>query len=260
LPEGDTIHHAASRIRPVLEGQVPEEIQTPQPRHAMDRWPARLSGRAVRAVDAYGKHLFLRFEGDLVIHSHLGMTGSWAVRDVDVGAGGPHRRTRAWLVLRCAGRDVVQVGGPTLELLTTLRARTDRRLATLGPDIIGEDFDEQAAVRRLRLSDGDRPIGDALLDQRALAGIGNIWKSESCFAAGVDPWRRAEETSAEELLGILRFAREQMAESARDGFTARPRAVYRRAGEPCLRCSGTVHSRGQGDQNRTTYWCPDCQR
>src|SRR5919106_307788 len=80
VPEGDTIHHAASRIRPVLEGRVPDEITTPHPRFGRDRWPERLGGRAVRSVDAYGKHLFVRFEGDLVIHSHLRMTGSWKVR------------------------------------------------------------------------------------------------------------------------------------------------------------------------------------
>ena len=80
MPEGDTIHYAASRIRPVLEGHVPDEIATPHPRFGRDRWPERLAGRAVRSVDAHGKHLFLRFEGDLVIHSHLRMTGSWRVR------------------------------------------------------------------------------------------------------------------------------------------------------------------------------------
>ena len=258
MPEGDTIHHAASRIRPVLEGQVPEEIQTPQPRHAMDRWPARLAGRAVRAVDAYGKHLFLRFEGDLVLHSHLGMTGAWSVYD----AGQRWRRgaSRAWLVLRSSDREVVQFGGPTLELMSERRVRTDPRLALLGPDILGERFDMEAVIRRLRSADAARPVGDALLDQRSLAGIGNIWKSESCFAAGVEPWRGLGATEDDELRAILGFARENMRESARAGFSARPRAVYRRAGEACPRCPGRIRSAGQGDQNRTTYWCPECQR
>jgi endonuclease-8 len=256
MPEGDTIHNAANRIRPVLAGRVPDAIETPQRRHAVDRWPERLAGRAVESVDAYGKHLFLRFAGDLVVHSHLGMSGSWVVRPT-----GEHKsRSRAWLVLRAGEHEVVQLAGPTLELLTALRARTDPRLATLGPDIIGERFDPRTVIDRLRGAEPGRAVGDALLDQRALAGIGNIWKSESCFAAAVDPWRAVDGATDEELLEILRFAREQMGESAREGFTARPRAVYRRAGEACLRCSGRVRSRGQGDQNRTTYWCPGCQR
>jgi endonuclease-8 len=258
VPEGDTIHNAANRLRPVLAGHVPDAIETPQPRHAMDHWPERLAGRRVESIDAHGKHLFIRFEGELVLHSHLGMTGSWLVRDAGSTTRG--RRGRAWLVLRAQGAEAVQFGGPTLELLTALRARNDLRLRALGPDIIGERFDHRDAIRRLRGIDPSRPIGDALLDQRALAGIGNIWKSESCFAAAVDPWRPVHETGEDELLAILGFAREQMAQSARDGFSARPRAVYRRAGEPCARCAGRVRARGQGDQNRTTYWCPDCQR
>ena len=257
MPEGDTIHHAASAIRRVLEGRVPAEIQTPQPRHAMDRWPQRLAGRAVRAVDAYGKHLFLRFEGDVVLHSHLGMTGAWSVYDGNQ----PWRRSpsRAWLVLRSGDREVVQFGGPTLELMTGRRVRTDPRLVLLGPDILGERFDAEAVIRRLRSADAARPVGDALLDQRSLAGIGNIWKSESCFAAGVDPRRGLSATEDDELRAILGFARANMRESARAGLGARPRAVYRRAGEACPRCTGRIRSAGQGDQNRTTYWCPECQ-
>jgi endonuclease-8 len=257
MPEGDTIHHAASRIRPVLEGAVPDEIRTPQARHAMDRWPERLAGRPVLAVDAYGKHLFLRFGGDLVLHSHLGMTGAWGV--YQHGERWRRAPARAWLVLRSGSSEVVQFGGPTLELLTAQRARSDPRLTRLGPDILGERFDGDEALRRLRASGGTLGIGEALLDQRAVAGIGNIWKCESCFAAGVDPWRALGDASEDELLEILRFARERMRESARDGFAARPRSVYRRSGEPCPRCSERIRSRGQGDENRTTYWCPGCQ-
>jgi endonuclease-8 len=258
MPEGDTIHHAAGRIRPVLEGRTVDAIRTPQRRHAMDRWPERLADRLVLAVDAYGKHLFLRFEGELVLHSHLGMTGAWAV--YEPGQRWRQAPSRAWIVLRAGSREVVQFGGPTLELMTEQRVRSDPRLATLGPDILGERFDQAAAIQRLRGADPARSVGDALLDQHALAGIGNIWKSESCFAAGVDPWRAISATSDAEMLAILGFAREHMCESARAGFSARPRAVYRRAGEPCARCSGSVRSAGQGDQNRTTYWCPACQR
>ncbi len=121
MPEGDTIHHAAHRIRAVLEGRVPELIETPHPRFGRDRWPERLQGRAVRSVDAHGKHLFLRFEGGLTIHSHLRMTGSWGT----YREGQRWRRSprRAWLVARARGGEVVQFDGPVLELLTEGRWR-----------------------------------------------------------------------------------------------------------------------------------------
>jgi len=258
MPEGDTIHHAANRIRPVLAGREPSEILTPQPRHRPGRWPERLGGRVVESVDAHGKHLFLRFAGGLTLHSHLRMTGSWGV----YAAGARWRRSprRAWLILRCEDAEVVQFDGPVLELLSEDRVRVDPRLAGLGPDVIGPDFEEPLFLRRLREGDPTRPIGDALLDQRTLAGIGNLWKAESCFAAGVDPWRRTGEVPDAEALAIVAFAREQMAVSARDGFTARPRAVYRRGGEPCPRCGTQIRRRGQWEDNRLTFWCPGCQR
>src|SRR6478609_1196213 len=117
MPEGDTIHHAARRIRAVLLDRVPEQIRTPQRRHSADRWPDRLAGRAVTSVDAHGKHLFLRFEGDLVIHSHLRMTGSWGTyRDGERWRRSPRR---AWFVARARDGEVVQFDGPVLELLTS---------------------------------------------------------------------------------------------------------------------------------------------
>jgi endonuclease VIII len=258
MPEGDTIHYAANRIRPVLEGRLPDEILTPQARHRMDRWPHRLSGRAVESVDARGKHLLMRFEGGLTIHSHLRMTGSWGV----YGKGARWRRAarRAWLVIRAGGAEVVEFDGPVLELLSEARVRVDPRLTGLGPDVIGESFDEQLFLRRLREDDPTRPIGDALLDQRTLAGIGNLWKAESCFAAALDPWRVTAEVSDEEALAVVAFAREHMARSAVEGFMARPRTVYRRAGMPCPRCGGPIRQQGQGENNRLTFWCSGCQR
>jgi endonuclease VIII len=257
VPEGDTIHHAANVIRPVLEGRVPDEIRTPQRRHAADRWPARLGGRAVSSVEARGKHLLVHFDGDLVLHSHLRMTGAWSVyREGERWRRSPRR---AWLVVRAGGREVVQFDGPLLELMTEARTRTDAALAGLGPDVIGDTFDEGLAIRRLRADDPTRPLGDALVDQRNVAGIGNIWKSESCFAARADPWTALGETDDRAVLDVLRFAREHMAQSARDGYSARPRAVYGRAGEPCPRCGAPIRSGGQGEQARTTYWCPGCQ-
>jgi endonuclease VIII len=258
VPEGDTIHHAAARIRPVLQGRVPDAVLTPHRRHALDRWPARLDGRAVRAVDARGKHLFIRFDGDLVIHSHLRMHGAWSVRRT--GERWPRGAHRAWLVLRADGHDVVQFDGPVLELMTESRARFDQRLAALGPDIVADAFDEAAVLARLRRDDPARTIGDALMDQRTIAGIGNVWKSEACFGAGIDPWRPAAQVSDEEVLAILEAARPRMRRCARDGHSAREHAIYGRAGRPCPRCGAPISRRGQGDDNRSTYWCASCQR
>src|SRR4051794_39061440 len=131
MPEGDTIHHAANRIRPVLAGRVPDEIATPHPRFGRDRWPERLAGRRVEAVDAHGKHLFLRFEGDLVVHSHLRMTGWWGV--FEHGARWRRSPNRAWLPVRAGGRGRVEFAGPGPELRTPSPARFGPRPAGPGP-------------------------------------------------------------------------------------------------------------------------------
>src|SRR5918998_1736735 len=205
MPEGDTIHHAARRIAAALVGREILEIGTRHPRRALDRWPERLGGRAVRRVDARGKHLFVRFEGDLSLHSHLRMTGHWGV----YRRGQRWRRSprRAWLVMRTAEHEVVEFDGPVLELMTDSRTRFDQRLAALGPDILAPEFDERRYLALLREDDQTRGIGDALLDQRNVAGIGNIWKSESCFAAQIDPWRRVSQVSDCQAVAIVRQAR-----------------------------------------------------
>ncbi len=257
MPEGDTIHHAAHRIRPVLEGRVPDELVTPHPRFAADRWPEKLAGRAVERVDAQGKHLFLCFEGERVIHSHLRMTGAWGVyRDGQRWGRSPRR---AWLVLKAADHAVVQFDGPVLELMTASRVRFDQRIAGLGPDILGAEFDEARFLARLRADDPTRPIGDALLDQRTIAGIGNVWKCEGCFDGELDPWRPAGEVSDAEVLRVVRLTRPRMQQSARDGFQARAPAIYDRAGRPCPRCGAPILRRGQWEDNRPTYWCAQCQ-
>lgn len=278
MPEGDTIAWTARRLRPVLEGLVPDEIRAPQPTPrapravpSLDRWPERLAGRSVKAVDTHGKHLFIRFgpralqtrqgradrvssgclDSGLTLHSHLGMTGSWLVRREEPPS------SRAWIVLRAGGRWVAELGGPLLELLTDARLGLDQRLASLGPDVLADEFDEPRFLARLRGGDPDRPLGDALLDQRNLAGIGNIWKSEGCWEAGIDPWRPVR---SEQALAVVKAVRPRMLRSAADGpRTIRPR-VYGRGGQPCPRCGERIAWRGQGDANRTTYWCPGCQR
>jgi endonuclease VIII len=255
MPEGDAIHAAAQRVGAALVGKPIESIEAPQPRHALDRWPERLEGRGVRAVEARGKHLFVRFDGELTLHSHLRMGGRWAV----FRRGERWRRSprRAWLILRTPEHDVVQFDGPVLELMTDGRTRFDQRVARLGPDVLADELDEAGILNRLREDDPTRGIGEALLDQRTLAGVGNKWKSEACFLAGVSPWRRLSDLPDQDALRIVAEARRLMQESVEGGGQAS--RVFERAGLPCPSCETIVRARGQGDDNRTTYWCPSCQ-
>jgi endonuclease VIII len=257
VPEGDTIRSAANRIGAALIGRDIESIETPHPRHAKDAWPDRLAGRKVRAVDVHGKHLMMRFEGGLTLHSHLRMTGAWGV--YRRGKRWHRGAYRAWLVIRTADHDVVQFDGPVLELMTDGRSRFDQRLAQLGPDVLADEFDGARFLLRLHGDDRTRTLGDALLDQRNVAGIGNIWKSEGCFAAGINPWRRLRDVSDDEALAIIDAVRPRMQESVAADFP-KDLQVYRRDGTPCPRCQTKIRSRGQGDDNRITYWCPGCQR
>ncbi len=283
MPEGDTILWAATRMRPVLEGHVPDSVEMPAGRPGAlrgspgrERWPERLRGRRIERIATYGKNLFIRFgplavearqdradrmssgyyEGDLVLYSHLRMTGAWGVYP----EGGRWRRSpaRAWLVLRRGGQDVVQFDGPVLELLTAGRSRL--QLAALGPDVLADRFDRDAFLARLRADDPSRPIGDALLDQRTVAGIGNKWKSEGCWSAAIDPWRPLREVSDEEARAIIGATRPRMLRSGTQGPRYAREHVYRRVGRPCPRCGTAIRSRPQGEGNRMTYWCPGCQR
>jgi endonuclease-8 len=257
MPEGDTVHRAARRVGEALVGKEIVAIETPHPRFARDRWPERLAGRRVRGVDARGKHLFIRFDGELTLHSHLRMSGQWGV----YRRGERWRRAprRAWLVIRTPDHEVVEFDGPVLELMTDSRTRFDRRLAALGPDLLAGEFDEGAFLRRIRQDDQTRGVGDALLDQRNVAGVGNAWKAEGCFLARIDPWRPLGRVSDAELLELVRALRPLMRASAATSAPKEAR-VYGRAGLPCPRCGTRIRSRGQGDDNRTAYWCPGCQR
>jgi endonuclease VIII len=249
MAEGDTILRAARRLDKALAGGE-VEARAPSPR-GRSLGLQRLDGLAVIAVEPHGKNLLFDF-GELALHSHLGMNGSWHV--YPRGARWRKPAGSAWALLRTDSQEAVQFGGPTLRVMPAARLR--RELSRLGPDILAPDFDLAAAVASLRADPG-RELGDALLDQHLVAGIGNIFKSESCFAAHLDPWARITDLSEEDLERVLTAARELMLEAVAGG---RPqRAVYRRAGLPCPVCRTPISSGGQGDDNRTTYWCPHCQ-
>jgi endonuclease-8 len=253
VAEGDTILRAARRIETALGGEE-IEASAPNPR-GRAAGIELLDGRRLERVEARGKNLLLRF-GDLVLHSHLGMSGGWRV--YPRGARWRRQPSSAWAVLAGEEQEAVQFGGPTLRLLPATRVRRDPRLARLGPDLLASDFDSERAIATIRANPA-RGLGDALLDQALVAGIGNIFKSEACFAARIDPWRPIGDLCDQELGSVLQAARAQMLEAvAGDG--RHDFAVYHRSGGRCRRCRGPISSRGQGDANRTTYWCPRCQR
>jgi len=244
MPEGDAIHRAARRLQ-VLVGQE-LEVETPHPRAAVKQLAPRLDGRRLESVEAIGKNLLFRFEGGLVLRSHLRMSGRWRVLERDAPVFGT-----PWLVLRGDQHAGVLWGGPVLEV--------DRGIAQrLGPDILADPPDFDAMLARMRSERQEREVGGALLDQRLIAGIGNVWKVESLWAERVSPWRRLAEVTDEELRAVLAEAHRLMRASL-DGKPGRAR-IYRRPGHACPRCGTPIKSWPQGDGARMAYWCPRCQR
>jgi endonuclease VIII len=244
MPEGDSLHRAARKLQVLVGERV--GVETPHPRAAVSQVAERLDGRKLLGVEAAGKNLLLSFEGGLVLRSHLRMTGRWQL--VKEGA---RRVGNPWLVLRGGGHEAVLWNGPVLELMA-------RGTLRVGPDILAEPPDFDRMVANLRREHQTREFGDALLDQRLVAGIGNIWKAESLWHAQVSPWRRLGDVTDDELKSVLGHATRLMRASLEQ--SSDKRAVYRRAGRPCPRCATRIRSRGQGDDNRAAYWCPRCQR
>jgi endonuclease-8 len=243
MPEGDALHRAARRLQ-VLVGQE-LEVETPHPQAAVKQLAPRLHGRRLEGVEAVGKNLLLRFDGGLVLRSHLRMKGRWRVLPRDAPLFGT-----PWLVLR--GDDHVGAlwHGPVLELDRGVRRR-------LGPDILGDPPDFETMLRNLQAVPQDRAVGDAILDQRLVAGIGNLWKAEALWDARVSPWRPLAEVSGDDLRATLEAAHRLM-RARLDGVRGRAR-IYRRKGRPCPQCRTPIKSWPQGDGARMAYWCPSCQ-
>ena len=242
MPEGDSLHRAARRLQPLVGQRL--EVESPNPRGQATGVAERIDGRVLESVDAVGKHLLLRFEGGIVVRSHLRMTGRWRIEPR-----GKPRTGQPWLVLRGDELEGVLWNGPVL----TLETRPVRRL---GQDVLAAEIDLDAAVARLRGA-ADHRHGEALQDQRLVAGIGNMWMAEALWAIQVSPWAYVRDVSDETLRDALATARRLMQESLETGRSRR--RIYRLAGRPCPRCGTIVRSRGQGDSNRTAYWCPGCQ-
>ncbi|MFF8696072.1 DNA-formamidopyrimidine glycosylase family protein [Streptomyces sp. NPDC015144] len=261
MPEGDTVLRTAGRLHTALAGRTLTRCDLRVPRFAT----ADLTGRTVLGVVPRGKHLLLRVEGGLTLHSHLRMDGAWRVYGpAERWRGGPAHQIRA--ILGNTEQTAVGYRLPVLELLRT--RDEEKAVGPLGPDLLGPDWDAATALRNL-LAEPTRPLGEALLDQRNLAGIGNVYKAELCFLARVTPWLPVGElpdpvaprlvTTAQQLLDANRDRPVRITTApAHRGHAPRERLwVYGRAGRPCLRCGTPVRV---ADQNgRPTYWCPRCQ-
>lgn len=264
MAEGHSILRWARSLRSLL-GQPLIQVDLPQ------RWAARaaaLPGQYLREIQTHGKHLILHLSGGMSLHCHAMMYGSWQFGKPGMTLRKPEKNVR--LRLRTVNHEAVFFNGPVVELLTAEELQAHKRLTTLGPDILHPDFDRDEAWQRLRRA-ADRPIGDALLDQGIVAGIGNIFKSEGLFLAALDPRAAVELTSrtqVERLWDLL--VPVMLANAARSGPVvtlnrnlsrgAERYWAYRRTGRPCFRCNSIIEMVRQGELRRTTYFCGRCQR
>ncbi len=242
MPEGDTLHRAAAALSVLVGERL--AVEASHPRARATRVAAALDGRRLEAVEAIGKNVVLRFEGGVVLRSHLRMSGRWAVAPCGAPRGG-----KPWLILRGARLEGVLWGGPVLELHT-------RALAALGPDILAPAPDFERMHLRMRQADGTRGLGETLQDQSLVAGIGNMWMAETLWEARLSPWLRLEEVSELDRGRVLETAAALMRAAVETG--RQRRNVHGRAGRPCRRCRTLIRSWGQGDANRTASWCPSC--
>ncbi|MFF3962415.1 Fpg/Nei family DNA glycosylase [Streptomyces griseorubiginosus] len=259
MPEGDTVWQAARRLHEALAGRPLTRSDLRVPKYAT----ADLTGRHVLDVTPRGKHLLTRMEGGLTLHSHLRMDGAWKVYAHDQRwTGGPAHQIRA--ILGNTDRTAVGYRLPVLELLRT--ADEHKAVGHLGPDLLGPDWNPERALANL-LQDPSRELGEALLDQRNLAGIGNVFKSELCFLLGATPWLPVGALPADRAVHLPALAK-KLLEANRDrpirnttGRRGQDLFVYGRAPRPCLRCRTSIRVADQGDgsRERPTYWCPHCQ-
>lgn len=258
MPEGDTVWRTARALNQALAGTALNRCELRVPALAT----VDLSGQLVGEILARGKHLLVRVDPDLTVHSHVRMDGDWRTyRQGERWSGGPGHQIRAVL----ANDQVAAVGYRVHDLALVRRGDEDTVVGHLGPDLLGPGWDLDEAVRRLQATAG-RAIGEALMDQRNLAGIGNVYKSETLFLSGVDPWLPV---AAVDLAGVVERARrllllnrDRVARST-TGDTGRGRQhwVYQRSGERCRRCATAVRRAEQGPlgAERGTFWCPSCQ-
>jgi len=260
MPEGDTLKRTADTLGRVLAGQRLVRVRSSVPAIA----GAELVGHLVDAVSARGKNLLVHFDDGRVLHTHLKMRGSWHVYRPGERFQRPEHEAR--VVLEVSDALAVCFAAPTVRLLTAQAAANDPYLNGLGPDLIPDQFDLEEAVGRLRALAG-LSLGEALMTQTALSGIGNIYKSETLFVCRLSPFQAVSTLAQPELVRLVQSARESLREHAQSGSARRiatlGRAgrywVYRRSGRACRVCGNIVRMQRQGALHRSTYYCPNCQ-
>jgi endonuclease-8 len=263
VPEGDTIFQTAAALRPLLVGRTILAARARTPGPAIER----VVGSAVTSIEPIGKHLLIRFDNGLALHTHLRMAGTWHRY-----APGERWKIPAWkarVVLEVPEHVVVCFNAPVAELMDERAVELHPALQALGPDLLADEFPVELAMERLKARP-DLEIAEALLDQRAMAGVGNVFKSEVLFIESVHPWTRVSVFDDATLARLVATARRLLLENVRTGnphrvtTTGDPSTrtslyVYGRANDPCTRCGTRIQSRRQGTLNRPTYWCPTCQ-
>jgi endonuclease-8 len=258
MPEGDTLHRTAVGLAPHLVGRPVTAARV----RAGGPQVQRVVGATITSVEAIGKNLLIRFDNGLEVRTHLRMTGSW--HRYRPGELWRRPAARARLVIEVPGAVAVCFDAPVIELFESRAEAIHPTIAALGPDLLAPDWGpDQAAAAAGRLRAPGRAqmtISEALLDQRALAGIGNIWRNETLFHERVDPWARVDQLDDATIDRLVATAH-RLLRASFDGATRRsPMAVYRRAGRPCPRCGTLIRSAPLDTAiPRTTYWCPTCQ-
>jgi endonuclease VIII len=274
MPEGDSIFRSAQTLDRALARRVVTRFESVLPALTRIDEDAPIAGRTVQRVWSQGKHLLVEFSGDLVLRTHMRMNGSWHI--YRPGERWRRPRHQARLVIETDAFVAVAFNVPVAEFYTARKLAREPALRHLGPDLLGETFDEDDAVAGLRAR-GPLGIGDALLDQRAVAGIGNVYKSEVCFLCRINPFTPVDRLSDDEVRTLVRTARRLLQANVAPGAdagiatyhpvrrtTGRADAeerlwVYRRARRACRRCRAPIQRSRQGLDARSTYWCPVCQ-
>jgi endonuclease-8 len=277
MPEGDTIYRAARTLRKAIGGKVVTGFETGLAKLARVEDETTLVGRVVEKVESRGKWLLIYFSGDLILVTHMLMSGSWHL--YRTGERWRMGRNRMRVVVRTADWDAVAFNVPIAEFYTSRSLERHSQIPKLGPDILSEQFTVEDGVSRLKKEGAQNPqeeVAVVLLNQRVLAGLGNVYKSEVAFAAGVNPFRAMRTITQREMEAMVDFAQRYMkanvAEGKGDGIVTYSNRqtthamdrearlwVYGRQGQECRRCGATVMMRKQGVQARSTYWCPACQ-
>lgn len=278
MPEGDTIYRAARALQKALGGKMVTAFETGLAKLASVDDDKPLVGRILERVEARGKWCLMFFSGDLILVTHMLMSGSWHI----------YRAGEMWLISRgkmrvaitCGDYQAVAFNVPVAEFYSARSLERSSQVPKLGPDVLSEEFSVGAGVAALReygAAHPDSEVGVVLLNQRVMAGLGNVYKSEVAFAASVHPFRQMRTLTTSEMEKMVETARRYMKANVVDGagdgivtYAGNRRTthamdrsdrlwVYGRQGEECRRCGTAIEMRKQGEQVRSTYWCAVCQ-